>query len=71
MSDNPVTKTIAHVSQLQPGERGTVDNRRVFLCCETCGIVLNLGRIWAVGQTVEDIKDNGLCPCHKPEDKQG
>jgi len=63
-------KTISHVSELQPGERGTVDQRRVFLRCETCGVVLNQGRIWAVGQTVEDVTDNGLRPCHKPEDRE-
>lgn len=54
---------------LRRGERGTVDGRRVYLRCETCGTLLTIGRVWAVGQTVNDVPDNGRRPCHKSEDR--
>lgn len=57
------TLRIDSLAQLQPGERGTLDGRRVFYRCDRCGILLDLGRIWAVGQTVNDVKDNGRRPC--------
>lgn len=64
-----MTRVIRDTAELLPGECGTVDGRRVYLRCADCGALLSLGRIWAVGQTVDDVRDFGMRPCCSEADR--
>lgn len=48
------TPLVMSPDEIPIGGRGTLDGRRV-LYRHACGVVLDIGRPWAVGQTLDDV----------------
>ena len=62
MSFSPTVTTpmVTSLADIPLGGRGTLGNNQVYARCD-CGVVMRLGRPWAIGQTLDDVKQYTSC----------